>query len=84
MKTVLVLLALFVLVGCSNPAYVRVVEYDGGGAVGVFTGAVGGCAVHQGGGDGAFATVVLVYDGKACGAEIKIDPTRGFEQPDGK
>jgi len=73
-KTVLVLLSLFLLVGCANPSVIRVVEYGGGGAVGLVTGNLGGCAVHQVRGSKPFAKVSLYYKGRQCEVAVESKP----------
>lgn len=63
MKTVLVLLTML-LAGCTAPhAFVRIVEYGGGGAMAPVTGAVGGCSVYQ---SKAKISVQVTYQGKSC------------------
>lgn len=72
MKTLVALALLFLLVGCSNTAFIRVVEYSGGGMAGAVTGAAGGCSVYQGNGSGAFAKVNILYSGEKCVAVIEV------------
>ena len=64
--------ALIVLSGCTTAASVRVIEYGGGGAAGMFTGAVGGCTVNQQKGSKVFADVAMTYVGKNCSVVVEV------------
>ena len=68
MKTVLVLLLL--LGGCAPTSMVRVVEYGGGGAAGLFTGGVGGCSVYQSKDSKLVAPFRIVYKGDKCVVDV--------------
>jgi len=48
-----------------------VIEYGGGGAAGMFTGAVGGCTVNQQKGSKVFADVTMTYVGKSCSVVVE-------------
>lgn len=69
MKLFTILFTALLLTGCPSTAVLRVVEYQGNIA------ALGGdaCAVHQSGGDNAFARVSVTYTGANCVVEIKSD-----------
>jgi len=74
MKTVLVLLSLFLLMGCVNPTVIRVVEYGVGGVAGLVTGGGDGCAVHQVRGGKPFAEVTIYYKSDKCEVVVHSKP----------
>lgn len=74
MKTVLVILLAFLMVGCANTTVIRVVEYGAGGASGLLTGGAGGCAVHQQKESKPFAEVTIHYKGEKCEVMVTSKP----------
>lgn len=74
MNYIIVILSLFILVGCANPSVVRVVEYGADGVTGLVTGGGGGCAVHQVRGGKPFAELILYYKGDKCEVTVSSKP----------
>lgn len=74
--TTIFITTILALNGCSTAASVRVIEYGGGGAAGMFTGAVGGCTVNQQKGSTVFSDVTMTYVGKSCNVVVEVKPEK--------
>jgi hypothetical protein len=70
-RKLLLVAATLSLVGCANTELFRVVEYGGGGAVGLFTGELGGCSVYQTPSVGNTRTFEFVYTSEKCAVRIR-------------
>lgn len=75
MRQLAIIIIAALLTGCGyNTAALRVVEYSGEGIVAPLTGEAAGIAVHQAGGEHAFASVTIIYRGER--AEVRISTER--------
>lgn len=81
MRNLAIIIIAALLTGCGyNTAALRVVEYSGGGVVAPITGEAAGIAVHQAGGEHAFARVTVIYRGER--AEVRISTERAEGEAD--